>query len=266
MAQTIEQPTPEYNIPIGGSTTGDVNLPGVSGAGAAVPDIMPPAVQKAEKAAMKGTAATGQPYAEVFRKLLATTPTAPTMQSDINQLLKPYVDELTNLGPEYATEMSYLAPYLSPEFNFSGVTAAANARAGGGVAAFNPATAGEPGLEAAEMALGQAAQKSQPGFSRLDQPVLNYENSLRFQAPIEAALGFQKYLQTYQGYAPSTAGWPDALAKAMGSLGSGAQTNLPSITQSIAAAGGPASTTYNPQPTNPSNPASGGALGGSSGG
>ena len=33
---------------------------------------------------------------------------------DIEQALQPYVDQLTNLGPEYAAEMKYLEPYLAP--------------------------------------------------------------------------------------------------------------------------------------------------------
>jgi hypothetical protein len=162
-----------------------------------------------------------------MQKTLPPPPSTPAQ--DISSLMAPYVSELTSLSGDYGAEMKYLAPYITPQTDFAGLTAAANAESGGGVPGFNPNAPGQAQQTQALQNVVTIVEGQQPGFSREDQPILDYVNSLTSQAGIQAALGYQKYLQTYGGQAPSTAGWSPQAQAAMSAIGTGGSSNLPSI-------------------------------------
>ncbi len=175
------------------------------------------------------TAKTGAESADTQQGILQPPP--PTLQTDINELLAPYMKELANLGPEYGAEMQYLAPYLGPEY--SGAQQVIAQQEGGGVG-----YGGKPAVQSpdegslanlsinatGEQLAGAVENQPTPGFGAASGELKGYEQSLPYQQAIAAGLGYQKYLQTYGGLAPSTANWPESIQKAYGAIG-GTNTN-----------------------------------------
>ena len=166
--------------------------------------------------------------------LMKTVPTVTTPEQDIEQYLKPYMDQLTDLGPEYQKEMDFLTPYMSPNQGSAGL-AAAPAYTGPDAAVVNKSQAA---LNTADQAVMDAYTKMpKPGFAIAAADASGYEQSILSQAPIQAALNYQRYLQTYGGMPASTTGWSPDIASAYSAiLGStGGSSGLPGITSAAAA-------------------------------
>lgn len=148
--------------------------------------------------------------------LAGTMPQTPSTQTDINQMLAPYMKELTNLGPEYAAEMEYLKPYLSPEYSNALEQSVAKQYGGSGVQA--PAhDAAQQALNATETQLGNAAKNMQPpGFGDLAGAAKQYAGSIPYQDILQSVLMAGK--NEILGYSTipnltnvNTSQWPAAL-------------------------------------------------------
>jgi hypothetical protein len=136
-------------------------------------------------------------------KAKAQLPQGPTEAQDIHKALSTYMDAMSSLGPEYGKEMEHLKPYLNPGAQtFQGLL---------NTAALQASPTGNTAVSAAGQALANAtAQEPTPGFGHAAQMMKQYEQSLPAQGPLQAALAYQKSLQTYGGMQPSTAGWSPA--------------------------------------------------------
>lgn len=180
------------------------------------------------------TAKTGTESADTQAGILTPqAKTAPTLQGDINSVLQPYINEMMQLGPEYAAEMEYLKPYLVG--NESTNTPPPEAYTGPGA---SQVIADQNALAGAESAVGNTLEsQAPPGFGNVAQAGKEYESTILPQQPEQAALAYQKYLQTYGGLQPQTAGWSQQAQEAYKAiLGSGASgSGLPSPADSTAA-------------------------------
>jgi hypothetical protein len=146
------------------------------------------------------TGVAGEPFVDTEEKLLHTAPYVASIATDISQLLAPYVNQLTRLGPEYQSELEYLKPYLNPQNEtFSDIVNTSKSE---------ESPSGNTAVNAADSSLSAAVEAmNPPGFGGASQLVKGYEQSIPYQSAEQAALAYQKYLQTYQGYAPATTGW-----------------------------------------------------------
>jgi hypothetical protein len=166
-----------------------------------------PAVGKALHGALvggeKGDPAAGDQmskWLDQAAKAKAKPPQGPTEAQDINAALSSYMDAMSSLGPEYGKEMEYLKPYLNPgSQTFSGLL---------NTAALQASPTGNTAVQAAGEQLAQAsAAGPTPGFGHVADMMKSYEKSIPAAGPLQAALAYQKSLQTYGGQQPMTAGW-----------------------------------------------------------
>jgi hypothetical protein len=134
-----------------------------------------------------------------------TTLTAdPGLNQDIDDYMKTYVNELTDLGPEYAAEMQYLSPYLTGQTaaaTNAAVSSGANTLAGGGVEAPNANYGGALGqaLTTAEQNAGKVMESQQtPGFGIVAQGAKEQVSQTPYTAVLQAAL--QGVKNEYMGY------------------------------------------------------------------
>lgn len=182
--------------------------------------------------------------------------TPPSTQGDINSILEPYINELTNLGPEYNAEMEFLKPYLTqtgsqaPQ-SFAGLESASTA---------DESPTGSKTVNEADESVGNAIESEQaPGFGSLASAAKDYEGTLPYSDILQTVLGAGKNEILY-GTTPnissiSTAGWPSSLQDAYGYLtqaatGTNANTALPS--PAAAATQAAAQQQASQQTTNPS--------------
>jgi hypothetical protein len=133
-------------------------------------------------------------------KAKAVQPKGRSEAQDINAALSSYMDAMSSLGPEYGKEMEYLRPYLNPgSQTFSGLL---------NTAALQASPTGNTAVNAAGQQLAQAsAAGPTPGFGHVADMLKSYEKSIPAAGPLQAALAYQKSLQTYGGQQPMTAGW-----------------------------------------------------------
>lgn len=165
-------------------------------------------------------------------KLLGTAQQAPTIQQEIDQFLAPYMNQLMNLGPEYGAEMEFLKPYLQPD---SSALGPALSYTGPGADVVNKTT---EAFKGAEEATAKAYENmGTPGFGQAAQLAKSYENTLPYQQPIAAQLGYGKYLETYGGLAPNTIGVPQDIQNLYKAIGGSSSTpsGLPPPGQAAAA-------------------------------
>lgn len=205
------------------------------------------------------------PLVQTQEKFLRSAPYVGTIAQDISQILDPYISQLTNLGGEYAAEMEYLKPYLNPQQQtFQQVVDTSKAQ---------ESPTGNVAVNAADAQLGAAIEAlnnpgNTPGFNAAANLAHDYMQSLPQQAPIQSALGYQKYLQTYGGLAPATTAWPDEAQKAYEFItGSapGSQAGLPGSAASAAAGAQAITNLQNAQNTLGTSSTQGGASGVSGG-
>lgn len=184
-------------------------------------------------------------------KLAGTVPQTPSISQDIDHLLSKYMNELTNLGPEYGQEMEFLKPYLNPGDETLGQVISQSKA--------NASPAGDTTVNAADAKLAQAADNlSLPGFGALAAANKSYENVLPYQDAMQAALGYQKYLETYGGQQVNTSAWPQSIQDAYQAITNtapgAAPSGLPGL--SSAAAGANATNTAAAIATQLANPGS----------
>lgn len=139
----------------------------------------------------------------------------PTTQMDINKILQPYINEMTNLGPEYSAEMEYLKPYLegtgaaAPQ-TFQQLEAGSKA---------DETPTGSAKVNEADQSAGTALENQQPpGFGALASAAKQYEGTLPYSDILQTVLGAGKNEILY-GTTPNlstieTTGWPDPLQQA----------------------------------------------------
>jgi hypothetical protein len=144
-----------------------------------------------------------QGWLDKAAKAKAVQPKGPTEAQDISAALSTYMDAMSSLGPEYGKEMEYLKPYLNPGAQtFSGLL---------NTAALQASPTGNTAVNAAGQQLAQAsAAGPTPGFGHAADMMRAYEKSIPAAGPLQAALAYQKSLQTYGGQQPTTAGWSPA--------------------------------------------------------
>lgn len=152
----------------------------------------------------------------------------PTEGQDINSILEPYINQLSQLGPEYQKEMNYLAPYLSGSVTDSNLDPAP-AYTGPDAKAVN---AGQNDLAQADSQLGSAVEAEKPpGFGSLATAAKQYEKTILPTAGLTSAEAEQKYLETYEGQPADTSGWSqeqkDAYAAVLGN--SVTSSGLPTV-------------------------------------
>lgn len=129
--------------------------------------------------------------------LLGTAQQPQSLSSGIDQLMGQYVNEMSQLGPEYSKELEYLAPYLTGSNNQSFQDILNTSKE-------NESPTGDKAVAAADTAAGNATLgENAPGFGNLAGATKQYEGQLTSGGPIQASLAYQKYLQTYGGL-PST--------------------------------------------------------------
>jgi hypothetical protein len=168
--------------------------------------------QSAVEPAPAGAVGGNAPAGKSVQDILKTVPTAPSTQQDIDQILGPYVKQLMNLGPEYGAEMQYLQPYLPSEYSPS----TAPTYTGPGAATVN---ADQNALTTAEEGVNKAVtSQAPPGFGGIANEMQQYEQSLPYQQAIQSGLGYQKYLETYQGLPTDQTNWPTSIQQAYGAI------------------------------------------------
>lgn len=194
--------------------TGKENAPGVRRADAPEKAVNAAAAAQAKANAPTGPSSTGtgvkgDSYAEFGSDLAATVPTVPSTQTDINQLLAPYMKEMANLGTEYGAEMEYLKPYLNyGDQTFQGLQAASKA---------DESPTGSKSLAAATNAAGQALENQQPpGFGDATQAAKDFEGTVPYSQILQDVLAAGK--NQILGYSTvpnltniNASQWPDAL-------------------------------------------------------
>ncbi len=175
------------------------------------------------KADTKGVAKADN-FSEFGTDLAKTVPVQPSVAQDIDHLLSSYMSELNNMGPEYQAEMNFLAPYISGNNN-SLEQSVAKTYGGSGVLpqANDPA---QLAMQTAEANTAKAVENQPtPGFGQIASEMGQYEKSIPYQAPIDAALAYQKYLSTYGGSPPNEAGWPASVQGAYSAISGSSAAN-----------------------------------------
>ena len=180
-----------------------------------------------------------KPLAQWGQDIAKTVPTQPpSVQQDIDQVLSSYMNQLFQLGPDYAKEMAFMAPYLTGEQS-TGLAPAAP-YTGPDAAVVN---ANDAKLAAADKTMAQAAEGEQKmGFGQAASETKAYENSLMYQQPLAAALNYQRYIESYQGAKPNIGSWNPQVAAAYQALtstsgGAAGSPSLPAPTTAAIGAG-----------------------------
>ena len=178
-------------------------------------------------------------------KLAPTFPHPPTAQQDINQILKPYMDELMNLGPEYGAEMAYLKPYLAgTPTTFSDVVAGSKA---------DESPTGSKSMQAAEQAMsGAISAGPTPGFGNAAKAAQQFEGTIPYSALLQSVLEAGKnivlgYSSTPQLKNINTQEWPTQLQGLIPYL----ETSMPTNTAASFMTGGVTAPGQQPQPKTP---------------
>lgn len=187
-----------------------------------------------EGAAAQNAPAASNPNSVTAAKLLSGTPVTqnrqPSENQDISSILEPYINEMMQLGPEYQSEMDYLKPYLLG----TGAEAPETFKQLESSSAANASPTGNTAVNAADAAVGQEIEgQPAPGFGNVAKAGEEYAATLPYAQPLQAGLGYQKYLQTYGGLQPTTTGWSEqaqqAYAAAMGDQASGSGLQAPTV-------------------------------------
>jgi hypothetical protein len=120
-------------------------------------------------------------------------PPTTTFQGDINAYMKPYIDQLTNLGPEYGAELSYLQPYLTGNQGSALEQSVAKEYGGSGVQAPNPNTPQAQALQGASQAQANVLEsQNKPGFANIANAAKAFESTVPYSDVLGAIEGAQK--------------------------------------------------------------------------
>ena len=120
----------------------------------------------------------------------APAPKPSALQTDINASLQTYVNELTNLGPEYGAELKYLAPYMSGSdpTGLAQEQAVAKEWGGSGVQALKPTAAAEElGASSANVAKTLESQ-TKPGFGGIASAAKKFEETIPYSDILNTVL------------------------------------------------------------------------------
>lgn len=172
------------------------------------------------------TPSTGEQNADTQAGVLQGS--KPSVSGDINSIMSSYLNQMANLGPEYQSEMNYLAPYVNPGAEtWEGLL---------NTAALQQGPTGNTAVQAAGEGLGNAIEgMPKPGFGQEEQALNQYAQDIPFQAALSSGTAYQKYLQTYGGLQPPEAGWTEQQKQAYQAITGGSSTpgatsgGLPSI-------------------------------------
>jgi hypothetical protein len=120
-------------------------------------------------------------------------PPTTAFQGDINAYMKPYIDQLTNLGPEYGAELSYLQPYLTGNQGSALEQSVAKEYGGSGVQAPNPNTPQAQALQGASQAQANVLEsQNKPGFANIANAAKAFESTVPYSDVLGAIEGAQK--------------------------------------------------------------------------
>ena len=116
----------------------------------------------------------------------------PSLQTDINQYMAPYMTELTALGPEYQKEMDFLKPYMGGNPGAGLEQSVAKEYGGSGVQAPNPNTPQAEALGAASAANAAQIEGFKPGFGDLAAGAKQQEQTASYADVLNTVLGAGK--------------------------------------------------------------------------